>query len=197
MASCAAFSIARAATPDVAHRLFAGLRLPEAIRSDLHALQRGVKGARWVAPENLHITIRFIGELDGAQAEDVAHALSAVEALAFDIALSDAGTFASGRRPRMIWAGVVPSPALTALRARVDAALGCAGIGPEERKFVPHVTLARLRDSSSAEVARRVGEIAPLVDASFEVGELVLFESHLGAKGPHYEPAAVYPLAAA
>lgn len=178
------------------HRLFVGLGLPASVRANLHVLQGGVQGARWVAPENLHITIRFIGELDRAGAEDVAEALAALSVPAFDIRLSDAGTFASGQRVRMIWAGVVPSEALVALKARVDAALARAGIEPEERKFVPHVTLARLRDASFDEVARRVSEIAPQVAGCIAVEELVLFESHLGTKGAQYLPAAVFPLVA-
>ena len=181
----------------MSHRLFVGLGLPHPVCADLHALQGGVEGARWVAPENLHINIRFIGELERAEAEDVAEALAAITVPAFELELSDAGTFASDRGPRLIWAGIAPSDELAALKARVDAALARAGIGLEERNFVPHVTLARLRGASIDDVAQRVGEIAPLVVGRIEVDELVLFESHLGTAGAHYQPAAVFPLIAA
>ena len=181
----------------MSHRLFVGIDLPETLRADLHALQNGLRGARWVAPENLHLTLRFIGEVDGAQADDIDQALLAVRAAPLDVELRDAGAFGSGNRARILWAGVVQTPGLSDLKTRVDAALAGAGLGPDERKFAPHVTLARFKNGAARPVNQRAADIAPVVAGRFSATEFVLFESRLGSSGAHYERAATYPLVAA
>lgn len=178
----------------MAHRLFVGIELPQAILERLHALQRGVRGARWVAPENLHLTLRYIGEVDGSQAEDIHDALSALAGAPFTLALDEAGAFASSKGARIIYVSVTPSAPLEALKARIDALLAGAGVGPEGRRFTPHITLARLKGGRPREVGARVAEMAPEIAGSFEVSEVVLFQSHLGAAGAHYTREAAYPL---
>jgi 2'-5' RNA ligase len=178
----------------MAYRLFVGIDLPQVIRERLHALQSGVRGARWVAPENLHLSLRFIGEVDGGQAQDIHDALSALSGAPFSLALDEAGAFASGKRARVVYVSVTPAAPVAALKARVDALLAGAGLGPEGRRFTPHITLARLKGARSREVGTRVAEMAPEVTGSFEVSEVVLFRSHLAAAGAQYTREAAYPL---
>lgn len=181
----------------MSHRLFVGIELPPALCAELAALQGGLRGARWVAPENLHLTLRFIGEVDRRQANEIADELGALRAPRFDLRLADAGTFGSGRRPRALWVGVAPAPALADLKKRVDAACARAGLGPDDRRFAPHVTIARLGGRIADAAAQRAGEIAAVAHGGFAVEEVVLFESLAGADGPHYERVARYPLDAA
>jgi 2'-5' RNA ligase len=178
----------------MSHRLFVGIDLPEAVRESLVRLQGGVRSARWVAPENLHLTVRFIGSVDGAQAQDIHDALCALDARRFTIELRDAGCFGPDRSPRTLWAGVVPSRALDELKVRIDGLLARAGVPPDDRKYAPHITLARLRGGPKRDLGARVAEISPSVGGRFEVDALVLFQSHSSASGNYYTREALYPL---
>ncbi len=180
----------------MSHRLFVGIDLPDPIRISLHVVQCGLKGARWVAAENLHLTLRFIGEVDRVQADDIDHALMTVRTAPIDIELRDAGAFGSGNRARVLWAGVVRTPALNELKTRVDAALARTGVPPDDRKFAPHITLARFTNGSMQAVNRRAAEMAPAVSGRFTANQITLFESRLGSAGAHYARAASYPLIA-
>jgi len=180
----------------MSHRLFVGIDLPNPVRIPLHALQCGLRDARWVAAENLHLTLRFIGEVDRIQADDIDHALMTVHAAPIDIELRDAGAFGSGNRARILWAGVVRTPTLSELKTRIDAALGHAGIPPDDRKFAPHITLARFTNGPMREVNQRAAELAPTITGRFTAHEFTLFESRLGSGGAHYDRAASYPLIA-
>ena len=115
-------------------RLFVALPLPAPVLKGLAELCSGLPGARWVAPENMHVTLRFIGEADGAGADDAHMALSGVRGRAFPLALTGLGSFQSGRRLRMLWAGVDDEPALVRLRDDVEKALVRSGLEPERRK---------------------------------------------------------------
>ena len=176
------------------HRLFVAIDLPEVVKNTLVRLQGGLPGARWVPLEAMHLTLRFIGEVDGAQVDDIHGALSRVTVESFTVRLFDAGAFPNRGRPRVVWAGVERSADLDALKARIDAALGDADCGPDERKFAPHVTLARLRGARPAKVADFVARIAPDIDAAFEARAFVLYASHLSSDGAVHIAEAVYPL---
>lgn len=177
-------------------RLFVAIPMPEDVADRLSGLMGGLDGARWVDAEDLHLTLRFAGEVDGSVAEDLAGQLRALRAPAFDLRLSGFGTFGSGRRLRALWAGVEPSPALGLLQGRVEAAARAAGLEAEPRKFVPHVTLARFAAGAVAEddVARWITLRGPFAAGPFPVREAVLFESFPGRDGPHYEPRLALPL---
>ena len=175
-------------------RLFVALDLPEAIRARLTMLQAGVPGARWVRAESLHLTLRFIGEVDGGVAEDLDMMLRRVRARAFSFRLSGVGHFGPDRKPHMLWAGVDRSEALAGLRDRVERAAVSAGLPVEDRKFMPHVTLARLKDPSLPRVRRWLTEQALFGSANIHADRMVLFRSHLGRDGALYEPLAEYPL---
>jgi RNA 2',3'-cyclic 3'-phosphodiesterase len=175
------------------HRLFVALRPPAATRALLTGLMGGVPGARWQDDAQLHCTLRFVGEVDRHQAEDVAAALGNVRSDALQLSLGPAGIFDRKGRVDTLWVGVQPRDAVAALHGRVDAALRRVGIAPDDRAFVPHITVARFArgETPGPEVA---SAIMPPAGHHFEVRHFELFESHLGSEGPIYETVARYPL---
>lgn len=168
-------------------RLFAGLALPETHRQRLSHISHGIAGARWVAPENLHVTLRFIGEVDEDKAEGLVAALSNVTAAPFDVTIKGLGAF--GHPPHALWAGVEDDPtgALAALYANVESALVREGLEPEHRKYTPHVTLARFREVNMSRVARFMEGSGDLALEAFTVTSFTLFRSHLRHEGAQYE----------
>ena len=168
-------------------RLFVGLALSDLHRQRLVHLSAGVEGARWVAAENLHITLRFIGEVDEDVGEDLAQALHGVRSDPFDVTLKGVGTF--GHPPHSVWAGVVdtPSGALAHLHANVESALVRAGLKPEGRKYTPHVTLARFRHVKAGQLAGFLETNVDLAYEPFSVTGFTLFESHLSPRGAQYK----------
>ncbi len=172
------------------HRLFVAIVPPRAIRDRLLAAMGGVGGARWQSDEQLHLTLRFIGEVDRHAAGDIAAALGNVHVPPFTLTLGAPGCFERGGRPEALWMGVAPHDDVAALAQRVDRALLHAGIAAETRAFLPHITVARLN--------RHAGPVAgwltspPLIDARFEVKGFTLFESTLGRAGADYLPLEVY-----
>src|SRR5579863_4824112 len=125
-------------------RLFVGIEFPPELKLRLSLLCTGVPGARWVDPGNFHLTLRFIGEIAGDVAADVDEALALLKGRPFSLQLAGTGVF-GGNRPHALWVGVERDPDLVKLRDKIEQALIRAGLAPEQRKFVPHVTLARLR----------------------------------------------------
>ncbi len=175
-------------------RLFAGIALPDDVRTRLAGLKGGLKGARWVAPENFHLSLRFIGEIAGGEDRDIAHALNTVSGPAFELSLSGLGAFDRRGRVHAVWAGVEKSDALDRLRGGVESALVRSGLEPEHRKFKPHVTLARMKGGSASEAAQFLETNHGFFQGPFTVDRFILFESHLGHGGAHYEALADYPL---
>ncbi|PKU23470.1 RNA 2',3'-cyclic phosphodiesterase [Telmatospirillum siberiense] len=174
-------------------RLFVGLALPPSLRQTLAMLGGGLPGARWTPPENLHLTLRFIGEIDEAMADDIDGQLAAVRAQAFSLELGGLGTFDSGRRAHHLWIGVKRAPALTHLQEKIESAVVRGGCAPERRHFQPHVTLARLKDPP---LGRLQDFIAGhnLFQAELTVSRFTLFSSHLGHGDPVYRAERDYPL---
>jgi len=177
-------------------RLFVGLGLPDDLRRRLAGLNGGVPGARWIAAENLHVTLRFIGEVDRDHAADIDAALTAVAAAPFDMRLQGIGTFGKGRKLHSLWVGVESEPALTALHAKVDRALVGAGIKPDDRKFMPHVTLARLKTAKPHRVDEFIAAYGPFAADPVAVRSFTLYSSLLSKNGATYRPEAEYPLVA-
>ncbi|WP_119679520.1 RNA 2',3'-cyclic phosphodiesterase [Indioceanicola profundi] len=175
-------------------RLFAAIPLPEAMRERLSRLNGGVPGARWVAPENMHITLRFIGEVDEGRAQDIDAALDTVTAQPFPLTLSGLGNFGRGHRAHTLWVGVEKNPALHHLRDKVESAVVRAGLPAEERKYSPHITLARLKDTNSAKLGRFLEENGMFQDGPIMVERFCLYESILGRSGPVYHEVRSYPL---
>ncbi len=156
----------------------------------------GIPGAKWVPPENFHITLRFLGDIDGAQADDVHEALSGIQAPSFDLSLATMGCFGDSKKTRSLWAGVDPNPALTHLRDKVESAVVRAGLPPEPRRFKPHVTLARFKNGNGTapEIHRFITRNALYRSEPFTVRAFTLFQSFLGGEGAIYRPEADYEL---
>ena len=179
-------------------RLFVALALPEDVRRRLEMLRGGIPGARWQSAEQMHLTLRFIGEVDGAAFREIGDALGDIEAEAFSLTLDGVGHFPPRGRARIVWAGVVPNPALTHLRERTEATITSLGFEPDGRNFAPHVTLARLTARVPAHRMQDFVSYHGMFNSGpFAVRSFELFSSHLGAGGAHYEVEASYPLVGA
>jgi 2'-5' RNA ligase len=174
-------------------RLFTGLEIPPDIATELSMLRGGLTGARWIDIENYHLTLRFIGDIDERTAGDVFSALERVRRPALRVTLDGLSTF-GGDRPRAIVARVKPEPPLVELQAEHERLMRRIGIAPEPRKFVPHVTLARLRAASSMAVADYLGGHGYFPARSFEVLRFVLFSARASTGGGPYVVEAAYPL---
>lgn len=175
-------------------RLFVGIALPDEVRGDLARICGGLPGAWWVAPESLHLTLRFIGDVDRGGAEDIDALLTGIDAPAFEMSLSGLGTWGNEARQRALWVAVPGNPALEHLRAKVESAVGRAGYKAERRKFMAHVTIARLKGVPVDRIADFCALHGALASGPFAVDSFVVFRSHLGAEGARYEPLADYPL---
>ncbi len=174
-------------------RLFIGIDLPLHVKDRLTSLAGGVPGARWQSEEQLHLTLRFIGDVEGPMANDIANALDGLEMETFDLTLSGVGQFGD-KRPHVIWAGLEQSPQLHRLASKVEQTLQRVGLAPETRKYTPHVTLARLKNPSLDRVFNYLSEHALFQAPAFTVSEFHLYESHLGSAGAIYQIVSSYPL---
>lgn len=167
-------------------RLFVALTLPADIRERLGGLMGGVPGARWVPAENLHLTLRFIGDVDEGAAADLDAALAQAPFAPFMLTLQGVGVFGASRRPRALWVGVSPSDELNILQGRVEAAAQRAGQPAETRKFTPHVTLARL-DGGGDRLGRFLENNGLFRAGPFAVTGFSLMRSQLGRGDPLYD----------
>jgi 2'-5' RNA ligase len=174
-------------------RLFVAIRPPRAVRERLSAAMGGISGARWQSDDQLHLTLRFIGDVDRRQAEDVHAALGAVRQPPFEISLSGVGFFGRRGKPDAVWAGVAPPEPLAALHRKIDQALVRAGLEPEGRAYLPHITLARL-NRGSGPIGGFLEQAGGLASARFPVDRFALFESDLTAERAVYSMLADYPL---
>ena len=175
------------------HRLFVAFRPPEEIRDPLIDTMEAVEGARWQSDEQLHLTLRFVGEVDRAQGNDLVSALEAVRAPRFTLHLRGVGTFERKGRTSALWAKVEESEPLAILHRRVERACRSAGLAPETRRFVPHVTIARL-NASTGPIGGWLAEHGRLAPPPWNVGSFHLFESRLERGGSAYEPLVEFPL---
>jgi RNA 2',3'-cyclic 3'-phosphodiesterase len=190
----------------VNHRLFVALDPPDAVRRRAVALVaelrrsggRAADEVRWVAAENVHLTLQFLGAVPEERVAAVTEAVRTVAAQAapLDLELSGAGGFPNARRPRVLWAGLTGDVAgLAALVTSLGRALAPLGYAPEERPFSPHLTLGRARDGRGAPgLAVALAQAAELPAAPWRAAEVTLFESHLSPKGPRYEALLRAPL---
>lgn len=175
------------------HRLFIALRPPVDVREMLLAAMGGVERARWQSDDQLHLTLRFVGEVDRRAADDLVATLSSVLVPPFDLSIRGVGHFEKKGRPTALWAALAPLPALDTLQRRVERACRSAGLTPETRKFVPHVTLARLGGGAqgSGEWLAQHGDLSA---PAWPGRAFRLYESTLGTGGSAYEPIAEWPL---
>src|SRR5580700_3963806 len=174
-------------------RLFVGIEFPPELKLRVSLLQSGIAGARWIDPGNLHLTLRFIGEVSEAVAADVDEALLRLKARRFALQLAGVGIFGS-EKLRTLWVGVERDPALSALQGKIELALIRAGLPPEPRKFSPHVTLARLRDPRRHELQEFLAAHAQFRAEPLRVERFNLIASYPTKAGSVYEDQADYPL---
>ncbi len=177
------------------YRLFVAVDLPEEIREELSAICFGLPGAKWVKKEQIHITLKFIGEVDGGLFRDIRESLADVKGEPFSLQVRGTGCFPPGKKPHVLWAGLEKSDELHQLQKRVDNRLKPLGIEPEKRKFSPHITLARLRKTPVNRVSQFLAGHSLFALSSFEVREFHLYSSTLNSEGAIHQVQATYPLA--
>ena len=175
------------------HRLFVAIRPPEQIRDLLIDAMDDSPELRWVPDDNLHLTLRFIGEVERPLGDDLAAALGRIRSDRFELRLAGTGIFEQ-RNGGALWAGVEPKEPLAALAAKVERACQSAGLEPERRAFHPHITLARFGRQTARLARDFLDRSRGLASEPFAVDSFTLYESRLSRHGAHYEPAAEYPL---
>ena len=175
------------------HRLFVAIRPPDRIRDLLLGAMGGISGARWLNDDQIHLTLRFIGEVDRHLASDIHAALGAVHHPRFEIALAGISAFERRGVPETVWAGVTPQEPVRALHRKIDQAMTRVGVAPDSRAFVPHVTLARLKRSSGP-VRGLIEAAGGLTSPLFTVERFGLFESKLTPEAAVYTEVESYRL---
>ncbi|HEY9091799.1 RNA 2',3'-cyclic phosphodiesterase [Parasphingorhabdus sp.] len=176
----------------MSHRLFIGIRPPASVRDALIDTMEALEGARWQDDEQLHLTLRFIGQVERPTTNDLASALARIVWPSFELTLEGVSYFERKAMPSAIWARIPLTPELGGLRAKIERVCDLEGLGRETRRFTPHITIARL--------TRDTGPIAPWVArhsglrTTWQAEGFTLFESHLLGSGAHYEVVAHYPL---
>ena len=175
------------------HRLFVAIRPPQHIRGLLLGAMGGISGARWQSDDQLHLTLRFIGEVDRHCAGDILAALGGIHHRRFDIALSGLGTFDRRGQLETVWAGVTPHEPLKVLHNKIDQAIARVGVEPEQRAYLPHITLARLKRSSGP-VRNLLEQSGGLRSDPFTVDRFALYESKLTPEGAVYHVVETYEL---
>jgi RNA 2',3'-cyclic 3'-phosphodiesterase len=175
-------------------RLFIAVDLPETIKKNLDSMSFGIPGAKWVAPEQLHLTVRFIGEVDGARFRDIKDVLDELHLKPFSLQLKGVGYFPPRGAPRVLWIGLAKSEPLQLLRKKIDTALIRAGVEPEGRKFSPHITLARLKNSPVHKIANFLSGNGLFSQEPFQVEDFKLYSSTLTPKGAYHKVERIYPL---
>jgi RNA 2',3'-cyclic 3'-phosphodiesterase len=166
-------------------RLFAAIEIPETHRLRLSMVAGPLPGAKWIDREDMHLTLRFAGDIDNRTASDFADHLARIDVAPFDVRFTELGAF-GGREPRTIHAGIDGGERLEALQRATDRAARAAGIAAEPRTYKPHVTLARLRGTSSDIVARFLTSRARLDLPPFTVDHFVLYSSKPKVGGGPY-----------
>lgn len=175
-------------------RLFIAVDLPETNKKKLEAMFFGIPGARWVALDQLHLTVRFIGDVDGALFHDIKSALEEISIPPFDLQLNGVGHFPPRGAPRVIWVGLEKSEPLQLLRKKIDTALLKIGLEPERRKFSPHITLARLKNTPIQKVADFLSSNGLFRQEPFQINDFKLYSSTLTPKGAIHRVEKIYSL---
>ncbi|HJR83376.1 MAG TPA: RNA 2',3'-cyclic phosphodiesterase, partial [Sphingomicrobium sp.] len=177
----------------IVHRLFVAIRPPEDVRDLLIDAMDDSPALRWVGDEQLHLTLRFIGEVERPVANDIAAALERVRSESFALRIAGVGKFEQ-RNGGALWARIEPKEPVAALAAKVERAIQQVGLEPEHRAFMPHITLARWNRRNAEAVDAFLRRNSDLRSEPFHVDQFILFESRLSRHGPHYEGIASFPL---
>jgi 2'-5' RNA ligase len=175
-------------------RLFSGIELPLAVRRHLGLVRAPLDGARWIEPEDMHITLRFLGDVDRRTANEFADLISDVQVPPFRAVVRGLGSF-GGRQPRALWAAIDAGPELRELNRLHERAARASGLAPESRAFKPHVTIARLKHARPDDVAIFLGQQGAFVSEPFTVERVVLYSARPGTGGGPYVVEETFPLA--
>lgn len=175
-------------------RLFISIDPPQEIRSNIKGLGYTIPGARLTPEEQLHLTLHFLGEVEGTLFKDIQEALLNVEQAPFSLQISGVGHFPPRGKPKVIWAGVSQTDELMRLRRAIGNALSTCGVELEKRKFSPHITLARLHNSPLKKVGEFLAGNSFLQSPFFRVESFHLYSSYLGSSGAHHMLEASYQL---
>lgn len=176
-------------------RLFAGLEIPEEVGHTLSMLRGGLPGARWIDPDDYHVTLRFIGDIDAFSANEIASMLFRVNRKPFEVTVQGLQSF-GGKKPRAVVASVLPSRPLIELQAELERLMQRLGFDPEGRKFTPHITLARLRDATNQDVADYLSLRGYFPTKVFTAQRFVLFSARASTGGGPYVVEDSYALSA-
>lgn len=166
-------------------RLFTALALPDWLRQRLALFQGGLPGARWVEPEDYHITLRFAGDISADLAEDFTESLSEIRFKPFSVRLTGLACF-GGKKPRALYVGIAPSEPLSRLQMAHEQAAQRVGLAPERRKFQPHITLARLRQTTAEDVAGYLAMRSEVIAEDFTVQGFGLYSARASRGGGPY-----------
>ncbi len=175
-------------------RLFVAVDLPDDIKTALTALGHGLPGVRWLTPEHLHLTIRFIGEIDARLFAVIREGLTGQGLPSFVCRLQGVGCFPPRGKPKVIWAGVYAEAGLIRLQDTVENDLRRLGVAPEERKFMPHITLARPKDTPHSATTNYLAVHNSFQTRPFTIQAFHLYSSLLTAKGAIHTIERSYPL---
>ncbi len=174
--------------------LFIAVAVPSTIAGRLAALGGGIPGGRQVPAENMHITLRYLGEIDAMLADEVCEALVTVRHSPFTLNVSGVGLFGKRRDPHLLYAGVRPHDDLAALRHKVEGLLLQLRVPPRQRRYHPHITLARFKGASPRRMGDFVAANHLLESPPFEIRSFALFESHRRSDGSRYRMIRDYSL---
>lgn len=179
-------------------RIFIGIPIPKNIIKHISTLQGGIPGANWVPPENYHISLRFIGEVNETIKEDIAEALEDIAFPTFKISLQGIGIFSQKDIPHHLWIKPTPEESLINLYRKIETHLtNQLSLKAETRKFTPHLTIAKLKDANVGKVGQFIEWHNLFKTPEFEITEYALYQSHLTNNGPIYQPLDLYDLDAA
>ena len=176
-------------------RLFTALEIPREAALSLSLLRGGLPGARWIDVENYHITLRFVGDIDAPQADELINALDRIDRPPFLLNLASVGSFGS-KKPHSVWAGIEPSAELMALQGEINRICQRIGLPPDPRKFSPHVTIARLRNARLDDVVHYLTSHGNFRALPFKVSRFVVMSSRDSVGGGPYVVEEAYPLTA-
>ena len=173
--------------------LFVALKLPQRAREPLVSLQYGLDNANWVLQENMHLTLRFIGQIRSESFNDILAVLRAVRAKPVPLKFSDVGHFSRGSSTRAVWVGLYPSNHLIELRKRIEKSLSSVGPIAAPQKYAPHATIAYLQGTKQKHILRWLTTNASFSTQTFMFSEFALYESYRGRKGPTYNILETFP----
>ncbi len=176
-------------------RLFVAIDLPEFVKDELNRLcSYGIQGVNWVNPDQFHLSLRFIGEVNQEIFETIADTLAKIKGKPFTLSLKGVGTFPQGKNPRVIWTGVDKNESLVTLQKKVETRLNKIGIHKDKKRFSPHITLARVKSKRPGRIGDFLGFNNLYQSGEFEVDFFYLFSSLLTPKGAIYRKEQEYQL---